>query len=103
MAFLYLIETILQCASLEDLVLTSILVSHAAVIHSQTMQFWCLNCEFLHTFAVVLELLSHFSCHSLSVYLHDLGRPLDFHIHQSHLSRYEFIESSYNQILRFSD
>ena len=88
LAFLYLIETVLKCASLWELVLTSVLKSHAAIIDSRTMQFFCLN-------FLVLKLLSHFSCHSLSVYLHDLGQPLDFHIHLSRLSRFEFIESSY--------
>ena len=88
LAFLYLIETVLKCASLWELVSISVLESHVAIIDSRTMQFFCLN-------FLVLKLLSHFSCHSLLVYLHDLGRPLDFHIHLSHLSRFEFIESSY--------
>ena len=91
------------CASLGDHLLTSVLESHATIIDSQTMQFCCLNCGFLRSFALVLELLLHFSSHLLSACLHNLDRLLDFRIHQSLLARFEFIESSYNLIGRFSD
>ena len=105
---LFLIQELLAslcsiCASLGDHLLTSVLKSHAAIIDSQTMQFCCLNYGILRSFALVLELLSHFSCRLLLVYLHNHGRLLDFRIHQSHLARFEFIESSYNLIGRFSD